>query len=122
MRLKDGARKQQKKETRIEIYYNDNKIPFESGIRNYLNHEKRISEFEIKIKNFNERSEKVKIKNFIILDNRFRNLEIENKKLNDIIKNRDRIIINFNNQTAVLERERTEFKRIFDLRDSTIAY
>jgi hypothetical protein len=87
-----------------------------------LDQEKRISEFEIKIEDVNERSEKIKIKIIIILNDRFRNLETENKKLNDIIKNRDRIIINFNNQIAILKRERTEFRRIFDMRDNTIAY
>jgi hypothetical protein len=46
------------------------------------------------------------MKIIIILNNRFRNLEIEKKKLNDIIKNRDRIIIIFNYQIAVLETER----------------
>jgi hypothetical protein len=62
------------------------------------------------------------MKIIIILNNRFRNLETENKRLDDIIKNRDRIITNFNNQTAVLERERIEFRRTLDLRDSIIAY
>jgi hypothetical protein len=62
-----------------------------------LNHEEIIFEFEIKIKNFNERPEKINMKIIIILNNRFRNLETENKRLDDIIKNRDRIIINFNN-------------------------
>jgi hypothetical protein len=61
-----------------------------------LNHEKRIFEFEIKIKNFNERPEEIKIKIIIILNDRFRHLEIEKRGLNDIIKNRDRIIIIFN--------------------------
>jgi hypothetical protein len=37
------------------------------------------------------------MKIIIILNNRFRNLEVKNKKLDDIIKNRDRIIINLNN-------------------------
>jgi predicted nucleic acid-binding Zn-ribbon protein len=58
----------------------------------------------------------------IILDNKFRNLKTENQKLNDTIKNRDRTITNLNNQTATLEKERTELKRTLDLRNSTIAY
>jgi hypothetical protein len=62
-----------------------------------LDHEKRISEFEIEIENFNERSEEIKMNIIIILNDRFRNLEIKNKRLDDITKNRDRIIINFNN-------------------------
>jgi hypothetical protein len=57
-----------------------------------LDHEKRIFELEIEIENFNEHSERAKIKIIIILNDRFRNLEAENKKLDDIIKNRDRII------------------------------
>jgi hypothetical protein len=120
--LEDGARKRQKKEIRIAAYYDNNEIIFKSEIRNYLDHEKRISGLEIKIENFNECPEKVKMKIMIILNDRFRNLKTENKKLDDIIKNRDRIIINFNNQIAVLERERIEFERIFDLRNSTIVY
>jgi hypothetical protein len=97
VRLENGPRKRQKKEARIETYYNDNEILFKSGIRNYLDHEKRISGFKIEIEDFNERSEGIKIIIIIILGNIFRNLEAENKILNNIIKNRDRIIINFNN-------------------------
>jgi hypothetical protein len=100
-----------RKKIRTAAHHNDDEIPFKSEIRNYLNHEKRISEFKIKIENFNERPEKIKIKIIIILNNRFRNLEAENKKLNNIIKNCDRIIINFNNQTAIFERERIELKK-----------
>jgi hypothetical protein len=74
------------------------------------------------IENFNERPEKVKMKIITILGDRFRNLEAENKRLDDIIKNRDRIIINFNNQIVILERERIELRKIFDMRDNTIAY
>jgi hypothetical protein len=62
-----------------------------------LNHEKRISELKIKIESCNERPEEIKIKIIIILDDRLRNLEAENKRLDDVIKNRDRIIVNFNN-------------------------
>jgi hypothetical protein len=93
--LNDGVRKRQKKEILIAIY-NDSEFIFESEIRNYLDHEKRISEFEIKIENFNEYSEEIKIKIIIILNNKFCNLEIEKKRLNDIIKNRNRIIIILN--------------------------
>jgi hypothetical protein len=97
VRLEDGTRKRQKKKIRTAAHYNDNEITFKFEIRNYLDHEKRISEFEIKIENFNKRPEETKIKIIIILNNKFRNLEAENKKLNDIIKNRNRIITNFNN-------------------------
>jgi hypothetical protein len=57
MRLNNGARKRQKKKILITIY-NDSELISKFGIRNYLNYEKRISEFEIKIENFNECPEK----------------------------------------------------------------
>jgi hypothetical protein len=103
--LDNGARKRQKKEILITIY-NDSEFIFESEIRNYLNYEKRIFEFEIKIENFNERPEEIKMKIIIILDDRVRNLKIEKKELDDIIKNRDRIIIIFNYQIAAFNTER----------------
>ena len=87
-----------------------------------MDHEKRTSRLEIGAKDFNERPERIKIKIIIILGDRLRNLEAENKRLDDIIKKCDYIIISLNNQIAALERERTEFRRILDLRDSTIAY
>jgi hypothetical protein len=100
-----------KKEPRTATHHDDNEIIFKSKIRNYLDHEKRISELEIKIEDFNERPEKIKIKIIIILNDRLRNLKTENKKLDDIIKNRDRIITNLNNQIVTLKRERTEFRK-----------
>jgi hypothetical protein len=87
-----------------------------------LDYEKRISEFEIKIENFNERSEEIKINFIIILNDRFRNLEIEKKRLDDAIKNRENIIIIFNYQIAVLDTERIQLRKIFNMRDSIIAY
>jgi hypothetical protein len=104
IKLDNGVRKRQKKGILIAIH-NYSEFISESGIRNYLNHEKRIFEFEIKIENFNEYSEEIKIKIIIILDDRLRHLEAEKKKLNNTIKNRDRIIIILNYQVAVLETE-----------------
>jgi hypothetical protein len=49
-------------------------------------------------------------------------LEAEKRGLDDIIKNRDRIITNLNNQVAALEMERTELRKTLDMRDSTIVY
>jgi hypothetical protein len=49
-------------------------------------------------------------------------VETEKRELDDVIKNRDRINISFNNQIAALEKERTELRKSLDMRNSTIAY
>jgi hypothetical protein len=78
----------------------------------YLDHEKRTSGLEIKAEDFNECPEGAKMKIIIILSDRLRNLEAENKRSDDAIENRDRTITSFNNQTAALERKRTELRDV----------